>query len=70
MAQTIKTGKTGSTAMRVLEAVTPLTGTVAPAVNANYIGQIYVDITAKTAYMAVALASVTPANDWKQITLV
>lgn len=59
----------GAKSMRVLEALTPVNTTAAPAVNAKYLGQIHVNETAKTAYMAIAVGSVTPSNDWKQITL-
>lgn len=59
----------GAKAMRVLDALTPLNGTASPAVNATFFGQLFVNTTAKTAYIAVAVGSATPANDWKQITL-
>ncbi|PFP30269.1 hypothetical protein COJ96_06035 [Bacillus sp. AFS073361] len=42
------------------------TGTAAPTVNADYVGQVYVDTTNKISYMAVATG--TGATDWKQIT--
>ena len=48
----------------------PLTGEVAPASNATYMGQTYVDTVAKKVYMAVAVDSVTPADDWKEVTFV
>lgn len=57
----------GAKAMRVLEALTPLTGTAAPAVNATFIGQTFVDTTAKKVYTSVAVGSATPANDWVAI---
>ena len=60
----------GSRVMRVLDALTPINGTAAPAVNAKYLGQIYVDEVAKKGYMAVAVGSTTPADDWKEITFV
>lgn len=68
--QKIKFPDFGARAMRVLNAVTPINGTAAPAVNAKYLGQIYVDEVAKKGYMAVAVGSATPANDWKEITFV
>ena len=60
----------GAKAMRVLNALTPINGEAAPAVNAAYFGQIYVDTVAKKGYMAVAVGSATPADDWEQITFV
>lgn len=63
-------GDTGAKAMRVLEVLTPVNDVVAPAVNADFIGQIYVNTAGTTAFIAVAVKSATPANDWKQITIV
>lgn len=65
MTQRINYSQSGARAQRVLEAITPLTGTTAPAVNAKFIGQIYVDSTAKTVYVSVAVGSETPAADWE-----
>jgi hypothetical protein len=69
--QNIPIGKSGSTAMRVLEALTPVIGTTAPAAHATYIGQIYINTTAvpPTVYVSVKTNAVAPADDWKQITL-
>lgn len=58
----------GSDSRRVLDTVTPRNGTGAPATNASYLGQIYVDETADAAYVSIAVGSATPANDWKKIT--
>lgn len=56
MAQQIKVGSNGSDSRRVLEALTPLIGTVAPTdVVPAYIGQLYIDTTAKVPYVSVAL---------------
>ncbi len=60
----------GSRAMRVLEAVTPINEETAPAINAQYLGQIYVDSVAKKIYMAVTIDSEVPADDWQQVTFV
>lgn len=65
--QTIPVGKNGADSRRVLDALTPGTGVVAPAINATYIGQIFVDTTAKAVYISVAVGSETPANDWQAI---
>lgn len=66
--QEIKVGGTGADSRRVLEALTPLTGTAAPAVQANFIGQTFVDTTGKKVYMSVAIDSVDPAADWVEVT--
>ena len=59
----------GSRSMRVLEALTPLTGAAAPAVHADFIGQIYVEITTPALYVAVATDSDDAANDWALSTI-
>ena len=59
---------TGSKAFRVGHALMPMTGTVATDVNAEFFGQVYINKTAKTVYVAVAVGSATAANDWKQVT--
>jgi hypothetical protein len=64
--QKISIGKSGSTAMRVLEALAPLTGTTPPAVNATFIGQTYVDTAAKVVYVSIAKGSAEAANDWQE----
>jgi len=59
----------GSRSMRVLEALTPLTGTAAPAEHASFIGQIYVETTTPALYVAVATDSEDPADDWALSTI-
>lgn len=59
----------GSRSMRVLEALTPLTGTAAPAEHASFIGQIYVETTTPTLYVSVATDSEDPADDWALSTI-
>lgn len=59
----------GSRSMRVLEALTPLTGAAAPVEHADFIGQIYVDTVLGKGYMAIATDSADAADDWKEITL-
>jgi hypothetical protein len=54
----------GSRSMRVLEALTPLTGAAAPVEHASFIGQIYVETTTPALYVAVATDSEEAANDW------
>lgn len=66
--QKIKLGNTGSTARRVLDALTPLNGTTVPSVHATFLGQQYVNTVSKKAYVAVALGSTNPADDWKETT--
>lgn len=59
----------GSRSMRVLEALTPLTGAAAPVEHASFIGQIYVEITTPALYVAVATDSAEAANDWALSTI-
>lgn len=59
----------GSRIIRVLEALTPLTGAAAPVEHADFIGQIYVDTVLGKGYMAIATDSADAADDWKEITL-
>ncbi len=54
----------GSRSMRVLEALTPLTGAAAPVEHADFIGQIYVETTTPALYVATATDSDEAANDW------
>ena len=68
--QNIPLGTTGADSRRVLEALTPGTGAAAPAVHADYIGQVFVDTTAKVVYVSVAINSTTPADDWQDVSKV
>lgn len=54
----------GSRAMRVLDALTPINGVAAPAINAEFLGQKYIDTVAKNVYVSTAVGSKVPANDW------
>ena len=54
----------GSRAMRVLDALTPINGVAAPAINAEFLGQKYIDTVAKNVYVSIAVGSVAPADDW------
>lgn len=56
----------GSKIMRVLDALSPATGTAAPAVHAEFVGQTFIDTTSKKTYTAVATDSATAADDWIQ----
>lgn len=67
MTQTITLGNTGADSRRVLEALTPLTGIVAPAANAAFLGQVYIDTVAGDVYSSVATDSVSPADDWVKV---
>lgn len=58
----------GSKAMRVLGALTPKNGITAPTINAEFLGQLYVDTLAEKVYISVAVGSEIPANDWKKLT--
>lgn len=68
--QKIEVGQYGADARRVLDSVTPVNREVAPAMNAKYIGQVYVNTDAGTAYISIAVGSEVMANDWAQVTLV
>ncbi len=59
----------GSRIIRVLEALTPLTGAAAPVEHADFIGQIYVETTTPALYVAVATDSEEAANDWSLSTI-
>jgi len=59
----------GSRSMRVLEALTPLTGAAAPVEHADFIGQIYVETTTPALYVATATDSDEAANDWALSTI-
>lgn len=59
--------KGGSTPGRVLDILTPLNGEAAPAVNANFLGQIFIDTVTPAVYVAVKVGDATPANDWLRI---
>ena len=70
MTQQIKLVDNGAREMRVLEALTPLTGTKAPDMNADYIGQIYVKTgVSPEVYISVAVGSSNKTDDWKKVTL-
>lgn len=58
---------TGAKSMRVLDVLAPLTGVAAPAVNANFIGQTFVDTVTPAIYMSVKTGSAAPADDWKKM---
>lgn len=54
----------GHRAYRVAELLAPQTGTAAPAVNATFVGQKFIDTTANKVYISGAVGSTTPADDW------
>ena len=56
----------GAKAYRVGEALLPITGIVAPDMDAEFYGQVYIDTTAGEAYIAIAMG--TGASDWIQVT--
>ena len=57
----------GALELRVLDILAPMTGTAAPTTQAEFIGQEFVDTTAKKVYKAVAIDSVSPADDWVEL---
>lgn len=61
----------GADSRRVLDALTPVNGTAAPAVNATFLGQIFINTTPTPpdVYVAIKVGDAAPANDWKKITL-
>ena len=54
----------GARSMRVLEALTPLSGALPPVTHADYIGQIYVETSTPALYISVTKGSLIAANDW------
>ena len=64
------TGKNhfGALELRVLDLLTPMTGETAPAVNAKFIGQTFINTAAGKQYVAVAVGSVTAGDDWVAVT--
>ena len=65
--QKLTAAQFGAADQRVLDFLTPLNGVLAPAVNASFLGQTFIDTTAGKVYQAVKTDSATPANDWKQV---
>jgi len=59
----------GADSRRVLDALTPINGVAAPAVHADYIGQIFVDEVLGDTYISVATDSVSAADDWVKFEL-
>jgi len=59
----------GAQSHRVMDQLTPMKGTTAPDVNAEFVGQMWVDTTGSKVYIAVAVGSVVVANDWKSVTI-
>lgn len=57
----------GHRAYRVAELLAPMTGTAAPAVNATFIGQKFIDTATNKEYTSVAVGSATPADDWVSV---
>lgn len=57
----------GALELRVLDLLAPLTGTAAPATQAEFIGQSFIDTTASKVYISVAIDSVAPADDWVEL---
>jgi len=62
-----KLENTGADSRRVLDLLTPVNGTAAPAVNAKFLGQLFIDTANTDVYMATKVGDVTPANDWTKI---
>lgn len=60
----------GAREYRVAEMLAPMVGVIAPATNALFIGQEYVDTALGKKYYAVATDSATPADDWAEIATV
>ena len=56
--------KAGSMAQIVLDKLTPLNGVAAPDVNAEFLGQVFIDTATPAVYIAVKVGDATPANDW------
>lgn len=54
----------GAADQRVLDMLTPLNGEAAPAVNAKFIGQLFVDTVAGVVYISKATDSDPATGDW------
>ncbi len=65
--QVIETPQFGAADRRVIEMFTPKNGIIAPAMQADFLGQIFVDTVAGIVYVAKATDSATPANDWVRV---
>jgi len=65
--QNIPIGGSGADSRRVLDALTPLTGTGAPTVNAEYLGQTYIDDNDgfEIIYTSINVGSENPIDDWE-----
>jgi len=61
-------GTSGASSRRVVDTLTPINGAGAPSVNAEFLGQIYIDTAAPAMYISVVVDSATPADDWKLVT--
>ncbi len=58
----------GALELRVLDILTPLVGVTAPAENAEFVGQKFIDTVAGKQYFSIATDSVAPADDWVLVT--
>ena len=65
--QEIIVGSGGADSRRVLDALTPINGVAAPAINATFLGQLYIDTVAPAVYVSVAVGSEVKAEDWKNL---
>lgn len=65
--QKLVTEKFGAADQRAVDLFTPLNGILAPAVNATFLGQIFINTVAGTVYISVATDSVSAADDWKLV---
>jgi len=65
--QVIETPQFGAADRRVIEKFTPKNGEVAPDMNADFLGQIFVNTVTGIVYIAVATDSVDATEDWARV---
>jgi hypothetical protein len=59
-----QSGPMGPGMGQLATAIAPVTATAAPNVNADFLGQMWIKTDTGKVYIAVAVGSGTPANDW------
>jgi hypothetical protein len=65
--QVIETPQFGAADRRVIEKFTPKNGVIAPAMQADFLGQVYINTVTGIVYMAIATDSEVASNDWVRV---